>query len=155
MKKIVLLFFTLVSLLLAEDSTKKVVIDLTTGDPKVFETKILSGIVSHKTYFEGKMEELDVAIIIHGGAYKFFVENLKDSPYAKDKVLLAKQKEYAARLKALVDTYGVELYMCDSGRKKHKIDMKVLYPYVKTVVNAAVGLIEKQNDGYAYVPVEK
>lgn len=155
MKKIVLLFFTLVSLLLAEDSTKKVVIDLTTGDPKVFETKILSGIVSHKTYFEGKMEELDVAIIIHGGAYKFFVENLKDSPYAKDKVLLAKQKEYAARLKALVDTYGVELYMCDSGRRKHEIDMKVLYPYVKTVVNAAVGLIEKQNDGYAYVPVEK
>lgn len=154
MKKLLLLI-TLISSLIAEESVKKVVFDLTTGDPKVFEKKILSGIANQKIYYEGKLQELDVAIVIHGNAYKFFVKNLQNTEYKSDKILLQKHNEYTTRLTSLVDTYDVSVYMCDVGRRKHQLDTKDLYDFVEIVPNSTIGLIEKQNEGYAYVPIER
>lgn len=155
MKKIVVLLFVLFVSLLAEEGTKKVVFDFTSGDPKVFEKKILSGIVHQKNHYEGKLQELAVAVVIHRDAYKFFVKNLQNSPYKQDAVLAAKQNEYATRLQSLTDTYDVEFFMCEVGRKAHKLDKADLYGFVNFVPNSTIGLIDKQNDGYAYVPINR
>lgn len=154
MKKLFLIF-VLISSLVAEESVKKVVFDLTTGDPKVFEKKILSGIVHQKGHYESKLQELGVAIVIHGDAYKFFVKNLKNTEYKNDKALLKKQKEYEQRLSSLVETYEVGIYMCEVGRKAHKLDKKDIYEFVDYVPNSTIGLIDQQNDGAAYVPIAK
>lgn len=103
MKKLLLLLMFL-STVFAEEGVKQVVFDLTTGDPKVFEKKVLSGIAHQKSHYEGKLQELEVSIVIHGDAYKFFVQNLQNTEYKNDKVLAAKQVEYGKRLSALVDT---------------------------------------------------
>lgn len=154
MKKF-LLFFILLSSLIAEEGVKKVVFDLTTGDPKVFEKKILSGIVHQKSHYEGKLQELEVAIVIHGGAYKFFVKNLQNTEFKNDKELVEKQSELAKRLASLVETYEVSIYMCDIGRRAHKLDKTNIYDYVEFVPNSTIGLIDKQNEGYAYIPIER
>lgn len=154
MKKFILLISCLV-FLHADENTKKVVYDLTTGDMKVFERKVLSGIAKVKSHYEGNLQEIDVAVVIHGGAYKFFVNNLSTSPYKDDKELAKRQDEFKKRLTSLSELYDVELLLCEVGRKKHKIKAENLYDFVKLVPNAAIGLIDKQNDGYAYIPIEK
>lgn len=154
MKKLLLLlaFF---SFLNAEEGIKKVVFDLTTGDLKVFEKKVLSGIVHQKSYYEGKMEELQAAVVIHGDAYKFFVKDVSSSPFKDDKELQKESAQLATRISSLVDTYDVEFLMCDAGRKSHKIKLENIYDFVKIVPNSTIGLIDKQNEGYAYIPIAK
>ena len=151
MKKIALLL--LLALALHAEQTMKVVIDLTTGDLHTFESKILKGIVAHKTYYEGKLKTLDVAVVIHGNAYKFFVKDPAHSPFKADAALLKASGELAKRIAVLADTYDVAFLMCQSGMEAKKLETKNVYDFVKTVPNAGIGLIDKQNEGYAYLPV--
>ena len=147
-----LLILSLSVLLSAEDVVHKVVFDLTTGDFKTFEKIILSGIPVQKTHFESKMEELDVSVVIHGDAYKFFVKNLAKSPYKNDTVLAKLQETFLKRLSGSVNTYKVSYFMCESGMKRNKILKENVYDFVTLVPTSTIGLIEKQNEGYAYIP---
>jgi len=151
MKKIALMLLCALSLYAQENL--KVVIDLTTGDIHTFERKILNGIVAHKTYFEGQLRELDVAVVIHGNAYKFFVKDPAHSAFRDDTALLKTAPQLHKRIAALADTYDVTFLMCRSGMINKKLEKKDILDFVSTVPNAAVGLIEKQNEGYAYLPV--
>ena len=71
MRKILLLLLTTFTLLLAKESSAKVVYDLTTKNLKALELKILKSIVANKAYFESKLKELDVTVVIHRGAYHY------------------------------------------------------------------------------------
>jgi len=147
------LFLLFVTLTLHAQENLKVVIDLTTGDLHTFEQKILKGVVAHKNHFESQLKELDVAVVIHGNAYKFFVKDPAHSPFKEDADLLKASKTLAKRIATLADTYEVTFLMCRSGMEKKKIGTKEIYDFVSTVPNAGIGLIEKQNEGYAYLPV--
>jgi intracellular sulfur oxidation DsrE/DsrF family protein len=151
MKHFLVLLFVALSLHAQENL--KVVIDLTTGDLHTFEQKILKGIVAHKNHFESQLKELDVAVVIHGSAYKFFVKDPAHSPFREDAPLLKASGELSKRIATLADTYEVTFLMCRSGMEKKKLDTKEVYGFVTTVPNAGIGLIEKQNEGYAYLPV--
>lgn len=154
MKKIILLI-SFLTFLSADTTNKKVVYDLTTPDIKVFERKVLSGIANIKSHYEGKLEELDVAVVIHGGAYKFFIDDLSSSPFKNDVELVQKADELKKRVSSLNEMYDVEFLMCDFGRKKNKIKADNLYKFVKLVPNSTIGLIDKQSEGYGYVPIFK
>ena len=153
MKKI-LIFLLLVSFTQADEVNAKAVYDLTTKDIVTFEKKILKGIVAHKSYFNGQFKELDVAVIIHGGAYRFFVKDLKHTVYKDDTKLIAKYSELKKRIASLADTYDVKFYICDVGLKHRHLAHNNIVSYVKIIPNSTIGLIEKQNDGYAYLPVK-
>ena len=56
-----------------------------------FEKNILKGIVANKNYYEGKLRELEV-VVIHGGAYRFFVKKIENTIFKTDVKL---SKEYA------------------------------------------------------------
>ncbi|WP_415395945.1 DsrE family protein [Sulfurimonas sp. CS5] len=152
MKKFILLL-AFIGLLSAEDSTYKVVIDLTTSSVENFQKKILKGIVAHKNYYEGKLKELEVAVVIHGGAYRFFVKDPKKTIYKDDKELLKAYAELKTRIESLSDTYAVEFLMCEVGMKKNKLKEKNIVSFVELIPNSTIGLIDKQNEGYAYIPV--
>lgn len=151
MKKLLILL-ALVGLLSADEESKKVVFDLTTGDIKTLERKLISGTAFHKTYYEGKLESLDVAVVIHGDAYKFFVKDLARSPYREDKRLKQAQKDLHSRLATLSKMYDIEFIMCASGMKKLKLGGNI-YAFVTLAATSTVGLIDKQAEGYAYIPI--
>ncbi len=155
MKKIALFIVLFISILNADEDSKKVVFDLTTGDTKVFEKKILSGIAKFKAHYQSTLEELDVAVVIHGEAYKFFIEDLSSSPYKDDIALNKNHNDLTKRLASMSELYNVEFLMCERGMKQLKIEDTTLYSFVKIVPNSVIGLIDKQNDGYAYIPVAK
>lgn len=151
--KTLLTILLLVVGLNAQDNVKKVVFELTSGDIEVFERKVLSGISFHKSYYENNLEELEVAVVIHGDAYKFFLKDLYISRYKHDLELIKKHEALSKRLKSLSETYEVEFLICASGVNKLKINKQNIYPYVKFVATSTVGLIDKQSAGYQYVPI--
>jgi len=150
----ILIFLLLVSFVHADQENAKAVYDLTTKNLITFEKKILKGIVAQKSYFNGQFKELDVAVIIHGGAYRFFVKDLKHTIYRDDTKLIAKYSELKKRIASLADNYNVKFYICGVGLKHRHLAHNNILPYVKIIPNATIGLIEKQNDGYAYLPVK-
>jgi len=153
MQKILLLLLTSFTLLLAEDSSAKVVYDLTTDNLKAFERKILKAIVANKAHYESKLKELDVAVVIHGGAYRYFTVDPSKTEYKTDKDLLANHASLKKRIRTMSDTYDVEFMMCGAGMPKHGLKAKDIVKFVKIISNSTIGLIDKQNEGYAYIPI--
>ncbi len=144
------LLLSLTSLMAAE---QKVVFDLTSGDVAKIEKHLIKNIEGLATYYKANDIDYKVAVVISGKAYKYFVDDLKNSPF-KGKLKVAKaQKNLSPLLAKLHSEYGVEFDMCKAGMNARKIDKKVLYNYVKTDLNKSVYLIKWQNEGYAYLPI--
>ncbi|MBT3280201.1 MAG: DsrE family protein [Campylobacteraceae bacterium] len=152
MKKLILLI-SMALFLNAQDGVKKLVLDLTTSKIKNIERKVLSGTVKHKNYYESKLEELEVAIVIHGGAYRYFIKDLSKTPYKDEVNTIKVQSDLYTRLKALNELYDVEFYMCASGLKKLNIDPSNIVDFVKLSPTSTIALIDKQDEGYAYIPI--
>jgi len=133
--------------------TAKVVYDLTTGDINKIEKQLLNSMTAVAKYYASEKKTLKVIVVISGDAYKYFIEDLKASPYASDEDAVNMQKEFKPRLSELNDVYGVTFYMCSNGMKARKIDKDTLYKYVHADVMKSVYLIDAQNNGYAYMPI--
>ncbi|CAI6149972.1 MAG: hypothetical protein SPLUMA2_SPLUMAMAG2_01660 [uncultured Sulfurimonas sp.] len=153
MKKTLLSLLLLISFLQADEENLKVVYDLTTKDIAKIELNILKGIVAHKIYFQKDFKELDVTVVIHGGAYRYFVKDPSTTIYKNDKELIKNYAELKKRLASLADTYDVEFLMCGVGMRHNKMQEKDIVPFVTVIPNSSIGLIERQNQGYAYIPV--
>lgn len=153
MKTLFLLLLVSFTLVLAEEDSVKVVYDLTTKDVKTFEKKILKAIVANKAYYEGKLQELDVSVVIHGGAYRYFSKNPAQTEYKTDSLLLKDFTSLTKRIKSMHDTYDVTFFICEVGMAKHGLTSKDIVSYVKIIPNSSIALIDKQNEGYAYIPV--
>ena len=153
MQKIILMLVILFGLVHAEDESAKVVFDLTTKNLAKFEKNIIKGVVINKGYYESSFRELDVTVVIHGGAYRFFVKNIDNTTFKDDKKLVKVYATLKKRLQSLSETYDVEFLMCGAAMKRNKLKAKDIVEYVKIIPNSTIGLIDKQNEGYAYLPV--
>lgn len=153
MKKITLLLLSSFTMLCAQEGVAQVVYDLTTKNIKAFELKILKAIVANKAHYESQLKELDVTVVIHGGAYKYFTVNPSQTKYKTDKALLSDYSNLKKRIKSMSDTYNVEFLMCGAGMPKHGLTDKDIVKFVKIIPNSTIGLIDRQNEGYAYIPI--
>jgi len=133
---------------------KKAVYNLTTGDVETIEKRLIGSIISNSDYYQSKLQEYKVIVVIHGDAYKFFMKDLNNTAYAFDNKLLEKKTELGKRLDSLSKLYDVKFEVCEVGVKNRHLDPKAFYPYVGMVHNAMIGLVDAQNDGYAYIPID-
>lgn len=153
MKKIIVLLVVLLGLLKADEGIQKLVIDLTTSDVITFENRVLKAVVMNKSYYESVFKELDVIVVIHGGSYRFFVKDLAKTIYRDDEKVAKASKNLKVRIESLMKTYNVKFQMCKVGMRKNKLTENNIYDFVEIIPSAMVGLINAQNDGFAYVPV--
>lgn len=154
MKTVLFLCLLLLPIYAKDTAVKKVIYNLTTGDIKNFERSVLKATASNIAYYEGQLLELKVAVMIHGDAYKFFVKNLKNSIYKSEKELIKKGEALQKRIRFAHENYGVEFFICEAGMKHRKLRKKDIADFVKLIPNAMIGLIDKQNSGYAYIPID-
>lgn len=154
MEKIILILCLLFGIIQADDDNAKVVYDLTTKSLAKFEKNILKGVVFNKTLYANQLQELDVAVVIHGGAYRFFVQDLDNTIFKNDVQLQKAYKELKKRIATMADTYDVEFLMCGAAMKRNKLTKEDIVPFVTIIPNSTIGLINKQNEGYAYIPVK-
>ncbi|WP_294952377.1 DsrE family protein [Sulfurovum sp.] len=160
MKKTVSLLITIImstSILSANNETgvKKALYDLTTGNIKVLKKKLIHNIISNTEYYQSKKEQLKVRVVVHGDAYKFFMKDLNNTAYAFQPAVVNNKKTLQKALNELVNRYHVEFWVCGAGMKHHHLKKEAFYPFITVVHNAMTGLIDAQNDGYAYVPIAK
>lgn len=154
MKSVIALILSISISFAGDPAVKKVVYDLTTGNLETFQTRVLESSVRNISYYEGKLSELKVAVMIHGKAYKFFVKELSHPIYKGESALLKKSKDLQKRIASAMEHYGIEFMMCDVGMRHRNIKASDLIDGVVLVPNANIGLIDKQNSGYAYIPVK-
>jgi len=152
MKKI-LIFLVLLGLAQADEETARVVYDLTTSNVAKFEKNILKGIAINKAYYQGSFKELEAVVVIHGGAYRFFVKDIEKSMFNTDLKLVEVYSDLKKRIAIMADTYEVEFLMCRASMSKNKLEEEDVVEFVKIVPNSTIGLIDKQNEGFAYIPV--
>lgn len=152
MKRLIMVVLLLFGFSFADDNPKAV-INLTTGDLKRFEIYLLGAVANSAEHYKNSLKDLKVVVVIHGDAYRFFIKDLKNSPYRDDTKLIEKQKEIETRLTNLVNNYGVKFVMCKEGMMGRKIDPKSIYPFVEFVENGFIALVDWQNRGYAYIPL--
>ncbi len=149
--------FALIVLVLAATfafaDTKKFMIDLKTGDMESFNNQLLVGVPGTIDYFTAQGDKVEVAVVIHGEAYKFFVENLDNTQYGMDKALAERQDAIRKRLVEIEKKYHIRMEICMNGMHRKGILSEDLYPFVTPIKSAMVGLVKWQNAGYAYVPV--
>jgi len=133
--------------------TKKFVIDLKTGDMDSFNNQLLVGVPGTIDYFTAQGDKVEVAVVVHGESYKFFVENLDNTQYGMDKALAERQDAIRKRLVEIEKKYHIRMEICMNGMHRKGILSEDLYPFVTPIKSAMVGLVKWQNAGYAYVPV--
>ncbi len=160
MKKTVSLLIIVImstSILSANNETgvKKALYDLTTGNIKVLKKKLIHNIISNTEYYQSKKEQLKVRVVVHGDAYKFFMKDLNNTAYAFQPAVVNNKKTLQKALNELVNRYHVKFWVCGAGMKHHHLKKEAFYPFITVVHNAMTGLIDAQNDGYAYVPIAK
>lgn len=148
--KSILLMLTLITLSLATEY--KALFNLTSADEKTLSKSIVKNITALDQHYRSQGDSFKAVVIISGGAYKFFVKDLDNSPYARETAIKATQLKLRPVLKSLVQK-GVVFEMCSMGMKKHSIDKKVLYPFVTPVFNRSASLIEWQSRGYSLINV--
>jgi len=153
MKKILIVFILILGSLFADDENAKVVYDLTTKDLAKFQKNIIKSVVVNKIYYEGQLKEFDVTVVIHGGAYRFFVKDLSQTKFKNDKKLAAIYAELKKRVAFLADTYEVEFLMCGAAMKRNELEANDIVEFVKIIPNSTIGIVDRQNAGYAYLPV--
>lgn len=153
MKNFFIVLALFLGLLRAEGDVQKAVFDLTASDIVTFESRMIKGVAFNASHYQSIFKELDIIVVIHGGAYKFFVKDISKTKYKEDNKLKAKSKDIRQRLASLVKTYNIKFLMCGEGMKKNGIAKDNVLEFVEIVPSAMVGLIDAQNDGYAFIPV--
>ncbi|MDD3817506.1 MAG: DsrE family protein [Thiovulaceae bacterium] len=148
-----LLLTLLLGMCLSAQEGYKAVYDLATSKLETIENRFIKGVVANKNHYENKLQELEVRVIIHGGAYKFFVKDPEKTVFKGDKELAKADKNLLSRLRALQENYDVKFYMCQAGATSKKLTREDVYEFVEFIPNTTIGLIDAQNEGFAYVPV--
>ena len=146
-----LFFLVLTGLSIADE--RKVVFALRSGDPDRIEARLVSDIKYIKNHYEERNIDFKAVVVISGRAYKYFIEDLENSPYKDDEELVEIQNKFRPTFKELNDDFGVTFEMCEVGMSDRNIKAESLYSYVNSDKLQAVYLIDWQNAGYAYVPV--
>lgn len=148
--KSILLILTLITAGFA--SEYKAIFNLTSAEEKTVSKSVLENISALDKHYQAQGDSFKAVVIISGGAYKYFIEDIDNSPYAKETGIKASQIKLRPVLESLVKK-GVVFEMCGMGMKKHSIDKKVIYPFVKPVFNRSASLIEWQSRGYSLIIV--
>ena len=131
----------------------KVVYDLTSGDSAKIEKHLIKSVNALAAHYKKEKIEFEAIVVISGDAYKYFIEDLKNSPYANQKEIINIQPHFKPLLKNLSNNKHITFNMCSTGMKARDILRRSLYDYVHADAMKSVYLIKAQNDGYAYMPI--
>ena len=117
----------------------KVVFNLTSGNETTIAKSLIQNIELLQAHYKKQGDALEVAVVISGGAYKYF---------RNDKVT-----SIDAKLQSLA-SHGTAFQVCRMGLKKRAIKVSSLDAYLKPAFNRTAALIEYQNRGFAIIDVK-
>jgi intracellular sulfur oxidation DsrE/DsrF family protein len=119
------------------------------GDPQRF-SQMLTNISNHLSAYEFDTMKVKIVVIAHSGGIKFFLEDLSDTPWAKDQIDPDLYKRFVGLSK-----FGVEGYLCEIAYQRQKIDKAKTRKdaFLKFVPSGVATIAELQHKGFAYLKV--
>jgi intracellular sulfur oxidation DsrE/DsrF family protein len=119
------------------------------GDQQRF-SQMLTNINNHLSVYEFDTLRVKIVVVAHGAGLKFFLEDLSDTPWAKDSINPELYKRFTGLSK-----FGVEGYLCEITYKRQKIDMAKTRKdsFLKFVPSGVATVAALQGKGYAYLKV--
>jgi hypothetical protein len=138
---------------LSHADERKAMFDLTSGEADKIESRIVGNIKYLGDYYIKQGDEFKAVVVISGKSYKYFIQDLKNSPFQDDEELAAAQEKLKPMLLEFHEEYGVRFDMCGSGMRSRNIKAESLYSFVHTDKMKYVYSINWQNEGYAYIPI--
>jgi intracellular sulfur oxidation DsrE/DsrF family protein len=119
------------------------------GDPKRFG-QLLTNMNNHLGVYEFDTMRVKLVLVTHGAGVKFFLNDLADTPWAKDEVNPDLYKRFTGLTK-----FGVEAYLCEITFKRNKIDLAKAKQdsFLKFVPSGVATVAELQSKGYGYIKV--
>ena len=132
----------------------KVVYHVDFSDPRRFSATLQS-VNNMVTVYQQQLQEYDVRIVFVSHGIRFVTADpLTGTPFAVDKELKARRKEFVDRLKGLQKIQDVKLELCEITREMVNLSPDALLPGVEQVRSGVVRLAELQRQGFAYIKVE-
>jgi intracellular sulfur oxidation DsrE/DsrF family protein len=119
------------------------------GEPRRFG-QMLTNISNHMSVYEFDPFKVKIVVVAHGAGIKFFLDDLSDTPWAKDTIDPELYKRFIGLTK-----FGVEAYLCEITYKRQKIDMAKTKTdsFLKFVPSGVATVAELQGKGFAYLKV--
>jgi uncharacterized protein len=119
------------------------------GDPRRF-SQMLTNINNHLSVYEFDTMKVKIAVVAHGAGLKFFLEDLSETPWAKDEIDPELYKRFVGLSK-----FGVEAYLCEITYKRQKIDIAKTRKdaFLKFVPSGVATVAELQTKGFAYLKI--
>jgi hypothetical protein len=119
------------------------------GDQQRF-SQMLTNINNHLSVYEFDTLRVKIVVVAHGAGLKFFLEDLSDTPWAKDNINPELYKRFTGLSK-----FGVEAYLCEITYKRQNIDMAKTRKdaFLKFVPSGVATVAELQSKGFAYLRV--
>jgi intracellular sulfur oxidation DsrE/DsrF family protein len=119
------------------------------GDQQRF-SQMLTNINNHLSAYEFDTLRVKIVVVAHGAGLKFFLEDLSDTPWAKDNINPELYKRFIGLSK-----FGVEGYLCEITYKRQNIDMAKTRKdaFLKFVPSGVATVAELQSKGFAYIKV--
>ena len=119
------------------------------GDPQRF-SQMLTNINNHMSVYDFDTLRVKIVVVVHAAGLKFFLEDLTDTPWAKDNI----NPELYQRFTGLTK-FGVEAYLCEITYKRQNIDMAKTRKdkFLKFVPSGVAAVAELQGKGFAYLKV--
>lgn len=132
----------------------KVVYHVDYSDPRRFSATLQS-VNNMVTVYQQQLQEYDVRMVFVSHGIRFVTADpLIGTPFAADKELKARRKEFVDRLQGLQKIQDVKLELCDITREMVNLSPDALLPNVEQVRSGVVRLAELQRQGFAYIKVE-
>jgi uncharacterized protein len=119
------------------------------GDQQRF-SQMLTNINNHLSVYEFDTLRVKIVVVAHGAGLKFFLEDLSDTPWAKDNINPELYKRFTGLSK-----FGVEGYLCEITYKRQNIDLAKTRKdaFLKFVPSGVATVAELQTKGFAYLKV--
>ncbi|HEY8511264.1 MAG TPA: DsrE family protein [Cyclobacteriaceae bacterium] len=112
-------------------SSKKIVFDITSADPKVQETAI-----RHVGLMADSYPGIQLELVVYGGALPMFMKE---------------KSTVGEKIAELAQNKNITFAACQGTMKRHNVDASQLLPGVTVVPDAIMEIVTKQNEGWGYI----
>ena len=119
------------------------------GEPQRFSA-MLQNMNNHFSVYEFDPFRIKLVMVVHSVGIKFFLDDLKGTPWEKETIDPDIYKRFAGLTK-----YGVEAYLCQITYKRLNIDPARTRTdeFLKFVPSGVATVAELQGKGFAYLKV--
>ncbi|HIC44901.1 MAG TPA: hypothetical protein EYO73_11695 [Sulfurimonas sp.] len=147
------MLFLLVLITAGFSAEYKSIYNISSAKQSSLQESVINTISALTKHYEDQGDTYKSVVLVSGNAYKYFIDDIENSPYKDEKNLAAIQKELKPQLEALVKK-GLIFEMCTVGMKKHHMLKSDIYSFVTLVFNRNSSLIHWNTKGYLILYVQ-